>query len=429
MAAALHLILVPLVILWPIALSDPRAEIVGRACMDGLVTNPRSYIQTFQNITTSMEVEIMKKKEAYGVGGTSKEKIYVYAQCVDDLSEEDCAMCFSQIRTLLPGCFPSPGGRVYLDGCYIRVDNYDFYHDSGILDNFVRCGDMVSDNQKQIRALKEMLAALETNAPANHGYAALQEAIEGSPETVYGMANCWKNMDQTTCVSCLKSAYDSAIKCLPSTEGRVANSGCFIHFSDYKFANDVKSKSTREAILVYGSYILGGVALCLIAVGVGFCLGNTAYRKLQTEPKKQALELEIDPSVQERGSKFLQFKFSTLQLATENFSEANKIGKGGFGEVYKGTLKDGREFAIKRLFMHGKSRSEDIYNEMDIISKAQHKNLVRFLGCCFTESESYIVYEYLANRSLDCILFDPDKKKELDWKKRLGIITGTAPSW
>uniref|UniRef100_A0A7N0VGI2 Uncharacterized protein n=1 Tax=Kalanchoe fedtschenkoi TaxID=63787 RepID=A0A7N0VGI2_KALFE len=414
MAAPLHLILVPLVTLLPIAFSNPRVEIVGRACLGGQVMNARDYSRAFHNITSWMEDQIKRKKMAYGVGGSSKEKVFVYSQCVDDLSEEDCGMCFSQIRTILPGCFPSPGGRVYLDGCDIRVDNQDFYYNSKILDNFVRCGDTASDNEEHIGAMEEILAGLMTNAPDNNGYATMEEAVGGSPE-VYGMANCWKNMNYNSCASCLKNASDSARKCLPSTEGRVANSGCFMHYSGNKFANDVES---QDIFLVYATYILGAAGLCLTAVGIGFCLGNTAYRKLQTQtqPKEQAMELEIDPSVQERSSQFLQFKYSTLQLATENFNEANKIGQGGYGEVFKGTLKDGREFAIKRLFTHGKSRSKDIYTEMDIISKAQHKNLVHFLGCCFTESESYIVYEYLANKSLDHILFDRSREK-----KRTGL--------
>lgn len=71
----------------------------------------------------------------------------------------------------------------------------------------------------------------------------------------------------------------------------------------------------------------------------------------------------------------------------------------------QGKLADGREIAIKRLFANGKTQSEEICNEIDIISSAQHKNLVRFLGCCFTTTNSFLVYEFLVNKSLDRILF------------------------
>ena len=66
---------------------------------------------------------------------------------------------------------------------------------------------------------------------------------------------------------------------------------------------------------------------------------------------------------------------------------------------------DGREIAIKRLYISGKLRFSEIQNEVDIIGEAQHKNLARYLGCCFTNEDSLLVYEFLPNRSLDLILF------------------------
>ncbi|PRQ53993.1 putative protein kinase RLK-Pelle-DLSV family [Rosa chinensis] len=70
-----------------------------------------------------------------------------------------------------------------------------------------------------------------------------------------------------------------------------------------------------------------------------------------------------------------------------------------------GTLHDGREIAIKRFFITGKTQTQEVYNEIHIISKAQHKKLVRFLGCCFTNISCFLICEFLANRSLDLILF------------------------
>ncbi|XWS32746.1 hypothetical protein CRYUN_Cryun22dG0016000 [Craigia yunnanensis] len=131
---------------------------------------------------------------------------------------------------------------------------------------------------------------------------------------------------------------------------------------------------------------------------------------------------ELDLAAMEQAMQFLQFKFSTLERATDCFNEAQNLGSGGYGEVFKGTLPDGREIAIKRLYVNGKSRSKEIYNEMDVISRAQHKNLVRFLGGCFTTIENFLVYEYLANKSLDSILIclilkQSDNCFDGPWKK------------
>ncbi|KAI3779428.1 hypothetical protein L2E82_09146 [Cichorium intybus] len=76
----------------------------------------------------------------------------------------------------------------------------------------------------------------------------------------------------------------------------------------------------------------------------------------------------------------LYFKYSSAEKATANWDESNKLGQGGFGTVYKGVLSDGREIAVKRLFFNNKFRAADFYNEVNMISCVEHKNLVRLLG-------------------------------------------------
>ncbi|KAK9681746.1 hypothetical protein RND81_10G025200 [Saponaria officinalis] len=112
------------------------------------------------------------------------------------------------------------------------------------------------------------------------------------------------------------------------------------------------------------------------------------------------------------------------QSATNNFHESNKLGQGGLGPVYKGTLEDGEELAIKRLSRTSRQGVEEFMNEVLVISKLQHKNLVKLLGCCVERQERMLVYEYLPNKSLDAFIFDPEKKGILDWNKRYKIVEG-----
>ncbi|KAJ1434827.1 S-locus receptor kinase, C-terminal [Sesbania bispinosa] len=120
------------------------------------------------------------------------------------------------------------------------------------------------------------------------------------------------------------------------------------------------------------------------------------------------------------------FDFNTITLATNNFSEANKLGQGGFGSVYRGRLMEGQEIAVKRLSKDSGQGIEEFKNEVKLIVKLQHRNLVRLLGCCIEKDEKLLVYEYMENRSLDSILFDKAKKPLLDWKTRFNIICGIA---
>ncbi|KAG5234863.1 G-type lectin S-receptor serine/threonine-protein kinase [Salix suchowensis] len=118
------------------------------------------------------------------------------------------------------------------------------------------------------------------------------------------------------------------------------------------------------------------------------------------------------------------FNLQMLSAATDNFDISNKLGQGGFGPVYKGVLPDGQEIALKRLSRASGQGQDEFMTEVEVISKLQHMNLVRLLGCCVEGEEKLLVYEYMPNKSLDAFLFDPSRKQLLDWKKRVNIVEG-----
>lgn len=112
--------------------------------------------------------------------------------------------------------------------------------------------------------------------------------------------------------------------------------------------------------------------------------------------------------------------------ATNNFSPANELGQGGFGSVYKGLLANGLEVAIKRLSRSSRQGIEEFKNEVMVIAKLQHRNLVKLLGYCNQDGEQMLIYEYLPNKSLDSFLFHESRRLLLDWRKRFDIIVGIA---
>ncbi|XP_065877257.1 G-type lectin S-receptor-like serine/threonine-protein kinase RKS1 isoform X2 [Euphorbia lathyris] len=120
------------------------------------------------------------------------------------------------------------------------------------------------------------------------------------------------------------------------------------------------------------------------------------------------------------------FDLSTIVAATNNFSPTNKLGEGGFGIVYKGQLFDGQEVAIKRLSRSSDQGIEEFKNEVMLIAKLQHKNLVKLIGCCIDRAEQMLIYEYLPNKALDSFLFDQTRSSFLEWRKRFDIIIGIA---
>ncbi|KAJ6980052.1 G-type lectin S-receptor-like serine/threonine-protein kinase SD1-1 [Populus alba x Populus x berolinensis] len=104
----------------------------------------------------------------------------------------------------------------------------------------------------------------------------------------------------------------------------------------------------------------------------------------------------------------------------------NKLGEGGFGPVFKGTLVDGQEIAVKRLSKSSGQGMDEFKNEVVLIAKLQHRNLVKLLGFCIHKDEKMLIYEYMPNKSLDSIIFDLTRTKLLNWRRRIHIIGGIA---
>ncbi|CAJ2657010.1 unnamed protein product [Trifolium pratense] len=153
----------------------------------------------------------------------------------------------------------------------------------------------------------------------------------------------------------------------------------------------------------------------LLHFEVGMSVKNSVFFKEEKGAKLKKKEVKLP-----------LFSFVSVSAATNNFSDANKLGEGGFGPVYKGKLLNGDEVAVKRLSRRSGQGWEELRNEATLIAKLQHNNLVRLLGCCIERDEKMLIYEFMPNKSLDCFLFDATKRSILDWRTRVRIIEGIA---
>ncbi|KAJ8549673.1 hypothetical protein K7X08_033380 [Anisodus acutangulus] len=169
--------------------------------------------------------------------------------------------------------------------------------------------------------------------------------------------------------------------------------------------------------------LVGSAAAITLALSSVYCLVINKRRNDKKRSKSLASYEGMDES---EHAEISIFDLSTITNATENFSDANKLGTGGFGSVYKGHLKDGQVIAVKRLSKTSGQGTQEFKNEVTLIAKLQHRNLVRLLGCCVQQGEKMLVYEYLPNKSLDSFIFDKTKGSLLDWGKRFEIIHGIA---
>lgn len=121
------------------------------------------------------------------------------------------------------------------------------------------------------------------------------------------------------------------------------------------------------------------------------------------------------------------FSYSELSSATENFHIKNKLGQGGFGAVYKGTLRSGERIAIKMLAGDSRQGTKQFLTEIDVLTNVIHTNLIKLIGCCTHDKSRMLVYEYMENNSLDHVLLSRKSiPSKLNWGIRASICIGIA---
>lgn len=166
------------------------------------------------------------------------------------------------------------------------------------------------------------------------------------------------------------------------------------------------------------------ILTCICLVWICKSRGKRFSRKIRNKHTKQ--HLNAFNEIENENIEVASVGFEDILTATDNFSDYNILGKGGFGKVYKGMLEGDEEVAVKRLSKGSGQGVEEFRNEVVLIAKLQHRNLVQLLGYCIHEDEKLLVYEYLPNKSLDAFIFDATRKYVLDWPTRFKIIKGIA---
>lgn len=121
-----------------------------------------------------------------------------------------------------------------------------------------------------------------------------------------------------------------------------------------------------------------------------------------------------------------RFTYRELKASTRSFNSTHRLGKGGFGVVYRGVLRNGKEIAVKRLDITSLQGEREFQNELSIIGGLRSPFVVSLLGYCADRTRRLLVYEHMQNRSLQEALFENDSPSKLDWETRFKIILDIA---
>ncbi|KAE9589118.1 putative transferase, protein kinase RLK-Pelle-LRR-II family [Lupinus albus] len=168
--------------------------------------------------------------------------------------------------------------------------------------------------------------------------------------------------------------------------------------------------------------VAAGAALLFAAPAIAFA----CWRRRKPQECFFDVPAEEDPEV--HLGQLKRFSLRELHVATDTFTNKNILGRGGFGKVYKGRLADGSLVAVKRLKEERTPGGElQFQTEVEMISMAVHRNLLRLRGFCMTPTERLLVYPYMANGSVaSCLRERPPHQEPLDWPTRKRIALGSA---
>ncbi|KAI5408199.1 cold-responsive protein kinase 1 [Lathyrus oleraceus] len=410
--------------------ADPQTRLINKGCSQYNATNLSNFYQNLNATFSDLKSQVGNENKHFATAQSAKGANPVYAlfQCRNYLSNSDCAACFTvavaQIRNCSAG---SNGARVIYDGCFLRYESNGFFDQTTLPGNSMICGTQTANGAAAFTAAaQQVLMNLQTATPKITGFfAATKTPVSGTGNAIYAIAQCAESVTQSGCLDCLTVGFNNIQSCFPNTDGRAFDAGCFMRYSETSFFADnqtiditpfLKQGSSKKGAIIGG--IVGGVALIVIILIALF-----VWLRLYKKPKRHHRG-DILGATELKGP--LTYRYNDLKSATKNFNEENKLGEGGFGDVYKGTLKNGKVVAVKKLILgHSGKMDEQFESEVKLISNVHHRNLVRLLGCCSKGQERILVYEYMANNSLDRFLFG-EKKGSLNWIQRYDIILGTA---
>ncbi|CAL9001621.1 unnamed protein product [Prunus brigantina] len=374
--------------------------------------------------------------------GENADQVHAIALCRGDVRTDTCRGCLSNSTQKLTQVCPNQKEAIgFYEECMLRYANRSIYGAMETAPLFPLWWDInnlsSSDVPGFVQEMRKLLKDLSGQAAANGSLRKFAVGTRTAPnlQTIYGLAQCTPDLAEQTCSECLDSAMGNIPANCDRKQGcRVSNPSCTVRYGVNRFydpttvvpvpssTNTGGSKSNRSRTVII---IVVPIVVSVVLIVIFFCICLRVRRtKKKFEPRK--LIPGSDDTDEIGSAESLQFDLATIRVSTDDFSEANKLGEGGFGFVYRGRLLNGKDIAVKRLSANSGQGDLEFKNEVLLVAKLQHRNLVRLLGFCLEGSERLLVYEFVPNGSLDHIIFDPTKRAQLDWDRRYKIIVGTT---
>ncbi|CAA3016572.1 putative receptor-like protein kinase At4g00960 [Olea europaea var. sylvestris] len=411
----------------------------------GMYTRNSTYERNLKTSLSSVPPNIDANGFYNASTGENPDTVNIIALCRADLQPSQCRDYVENATAeILLRCPYKKQAILWHEFCMVRYSNEAIF---GILANspmsWGHSGENVTNTEVFYWQLNVLLNSLHDHAAFNSSpkkFAASTRTVNDTNHpSISAFEQCTPDITPEECGDCLNKSAQQIRECCEGARGvRVLTPSCYLRFETdpdpFYNASMVeavpqpptppmppppspqspgKGKNTTRTIII----VIVPIVVCLI---LALCIGIYLKMKKRRKPWEK-VDLDEDISTVES----LQYDFGTIRVATNNFSEANKLGQGGFGVVYKGRLPNEKDIAVKRLSHDSGQGDLEFKNEVLLVARLQHRNLVRLLGFSVEGNERLLIYEWVQNGSLDRLIFDSNNPC-LDWEKRYIIIGGVA---
>ncbi|XP_075667170.1 cysteine-rich receptor-like protein kinase 25 isoform X2 [Castanea sativa] len=413
--------------------------------------SPNSIYQSNLNsLLSSLSSNATQNLEFYNTtsGQNTPNPVYGLFLCRGDVTPQLCQECVAAaVKEVTKKCSREKVAVIWYDECMLRYSNRSFFSTVDEKPRFALLNTQnITEQDKFNKLLAKSMnetAAQASDAPIGAKKYGTMEVSISAFQTLYNLVQCTADLSRNDCSTCLQAAIKLLPWCCSGKQGgRVIFPSCSVRYELYPFYRmenatlaptpvHPSSHTGKKKISTATIIIIVVPIVALVLVILSFCFLTMRARKKSNATKGENLKKSDHVLNYQAASELttvdsLQFDFGTIEAATNKFSDDNKIGEGGFGKVYKGTLPSGQVIAVKRLGKSSGQGVEQFKNEVELQAKLQHKNLAGVLGFCLEGEEKILIYEFVPNRSLDNFIYDSKKQGQLDWAARYKIIGGIA---
>ncbi|KAL5772686.1 hypothetical protein ACOSP7_012290 [Xanthoceras sorbifolium] len=382
-------------------------------------TASNTYISNLDSLLNSLS----SKASVNSFYNDSSYGIYSLFLCRGDVSAATCQTCVSNATQLIrQRCPTRKRAIIWYDECMLRYSKVSFFGRAQTSPWLMMWNiqNTTSPDGQNYRALGLIYSLIDEVPYTEMMFGTDEKVVANGNQRGYALVQCTRDINSSSCRSCLGQLTEEILQCCQSRRGwRILSPSCYLRYEENLFyhksmapvspvpvtpqptpsyGGKEASNTKKIAIITVSSLAAAGAAL------LGFWYYSSSCRKQRPTGEGMSEEIllpnfkgsnhpELEgglyATVEDHSGEMHCFSLTAIQTATNNFSDANKLGQGGFGPVYKGELPNGKEIAVKRLSIRSSQGLEEFRNEVILIIKLQHKNLVRLLGYCLEGDENF----------------------------------------